>query len=457
MRVLLISTNREVLPDPVAPLGAAYVGAALKLAGHEVRLLDLMFSVDPVVSIRDACRTFKPQVAGLSIRNVDNVAFPECVSYIPELASAVRALRASGVRFIVAGGSGFTIMPIEIMEALGLNLGVVGEGEEAFPELLLRAEKGLPVNTIPGLAYRFAGKLHVNSSRKIGHLDHSPMPDRGMLENSLYLSEGGSGNLQTKRGCAYSCVYCTYPIVEGKNVRLKSPALAAAEFEYAVKDHGLKHIFIVDNVFNNPPEHAKSFCRELISRGNTAGWSCYLNPRGVDAELVELMSRSGCKGVEFGTDSAVDSVLSELKKGFKSVDIVNASRLCSEAGLSYCHSLLFGGPGETSDTVSRTLDVMDIVKPNAVIGMLGIRVFPGTSLAARAEKEGLLSGPLGLEPFFYFSPKMEIEPVSRCLASYGRTHTNFIMPGVHLRMTDKIRQRLRAYGFLGPLWEYLRG
>jgi radical SAM superfamily enzyme YgiQ (UPF0313 family) len=283
------------------------------------------------------------------------------------------------------------------------------------------------------------------------------MPDRGILENSLYMSEGGAGNLQTKRGCAYSCVYCTYPLVEGKSVRLKSPALAAAEFESAVKDYGLKHIFIVDNVFNNPPEHAKAFCRELIKRETTAGWSCYLNPKGVDAELVGLMARAGCRGVEFGTDSAVDSVLSELKKGFRCVDIVNASRLCSEAGLSFCHSLLFGGPGETSGTVSRTLDVMDSLKPNAVIGMLGIRVFPGTQLAARSEKEGLLSGSPGLDPFFYFSPGMEIEPVSHCLASYGRTHTNFIMPGVHLRMTDKIRQRLRAYGFLGPLWEYLRG
>lgn len=457
MRVLLVSTNREALPDPVAPLGAAYVCAALKQAGHEVRFLDLMFSLDPVVSIKDACRTFRPHLTGLSIRNVDNVAFPECVSYIPELASAVMALKSSGARLIVAGGSGFTIMPAEIMDTLGLNLGIVGEGEESFPELIKRVENGLPINDIPGLAYRHAGKIHINPSRKIKSLDRSPMPDRGLLENSLYMSEGGAGNLQTKRGCAYSCVYCTYPIVEGKNVRLKSPALAAAEFESAVKDHGLKHIFIVDNVFNNPPEHAKSFCRELIKRGTTAGWSCYLNPKGVDAELVGLMARAGCRGVEFGTDSAVDSVLAELKKGFRCVDIVNASRLCSEAGLPFCHSLLFGGPGETSGTVSRTLEVMDSIRPNAVIGMLGIRVFPGTQLAGRSEKEGLLSGLLGLDPFFYFSPGMEIEPVSCCLAAFGRAHKNFIMPGVHLRMTDKIRQRLRAYGFLGPLWEYLRG
>jgi radical SAM superfamily enzyme YgiQ (UPF0313 family) len=458
MKVLIVSTNRENLPDPVAPLGAAYVAAAVKQAGHEVKLLDLQFAVDVAVALKDACRLMKPRVVGLSIRNIDNVAFPHSLSYLPELASAVNTLKSLGIKLIVPGGSGFTLMPAELLTALDLNIGVVGEGEETFPELLRRIERGLRVDDLPGLAYRFRGKCRVNPPRKILKLDLAPAPERGLIENALYMSEGGSGNLQTKRGCAFSCAYCTYPLVEGRKVRMRSPGRSADEFEKAVKVYGIRHIFIVDNVFNFPLDHAKEFCRELIKRNVHAGWSCYINPAHMDAELADLMAKAGCKGVEFGTDSAVDEILRGLRKGFTVADVISASGFCRAAGLSFCHSLLLGAPGETAATVAQSLAVMDTLKPNAVIAMLGVRVFPGTALAKRAKDEGVLKeGRLGLKPSFYFSPGLDMEAVSEYLGKYGREHPNFIMPGIHLRMTDKIRTRLRSFGFLGPLWEYLRG
>ncbi len=458
MKVLIISTNRENLPDPVAPIGAAYVAAAVGEAGHEVRFLDLQFAVDVPVAIKDTVRAFRPQVIALSIRNIDNVAFPHSQSYLPDILLVVRTLRAIGAKLVVAGGAAFTLMPREILGVLGLNLGIVGEGEAALPELLRRLQNRLPINDLPGLAYRYRGEIIISPPRKISNLDASSEPARGLIENDLYMAEGGAGNIQTKRGCAFGCSYCTYPIVEGRKVRLRTPALAAAEFDRASKQYGLRHIFIVDNVFNFPMEHAKEFCRELLARGTSAAWSCYVNPAHMDEELVDLMLRAGCKGVEFGTDSGVDAILANLGKGFFVEDITRASKLCADAGLPFCHSLLLGAPGETAETVAESLSLMDSLKPNAVIAMLGIRVFPGTELARRAKAEGIIKdeGP-GLKPMFYFSPTLDMDAVSQRLARYGREHTNFIMPGIHLRMTDKIRTRLRSYGFTGPLWEYLRG
>ena len=130
MKVLIISSNRENLPDPVAPLGAAYVAAAVREAGHEVRLLDLQFAVDVPVSIKDAVRAFKPHVVGLSIRNIDNVAFPHSQSYLPDILQVVKTLKAIGAKLVVAGGSAFTLMPREILDALGLNLGLIGRARK---------------------------------------------------------------------------------------------------------------------------------------------------------------------------------------------------------------------------------------------------------------------------------------------------------------------------------------
>ena len=453
----MVSTNRERLPDPVAPLGAAYVAAALKGHGHDVALLDLQTADDIEAAVREACLAFRPEVAGISIRNVDNVAFPVSVSYLPGQLETVRALKKYGPAIIVAGGSGFTLMPAELLTALGLDLGIVGEGERAFPELLKRISENRPVDDLPGLAFRYKGAVRVNPPVKLARLGGYPRPDRGLLDNAYYMREGGCGNLQTKRGCPFKCVYCCYPLVEGSRVRLRQPVDAADEFESAVKRHGLRHIFIVDNVFNYPPRHAKEFCRELIKRRVDAGWSCYVNPRFMDDELAGLMAGAGCQGVEFGADSADDGVLARLEKGFNVNHLINASRACRDAGLGFCHGLLLGSPGETLDTMRRTLDAVEEMGPRAVVAMLGVRVLPRTRLLRIAVEEGVLKGGrVGLEPVFYFSPGLDKDGALEYLAGYAKERANFIMPGTNLRMTEKIRRTLRAHGFMGPLWESLR-
>jgi len=83
MRVLLISANQERSPDPVAPLGVCYVATAAADAGHEVQVLDLCFSDDVEGDVGTAVETHHPQAIGVSLRNVDNCAWPDTVSYLP--------------------------------------------------------------------------------------------------------------------------------------------------------------------------------------------------------------------------------------------------------------------------------------------------------------------------------------------------------------------------------------
>ena len=136
MRVLLISANTEVVPDPVFPIGPAYVGAAARAEGHEVKGLDLCFATDRRAFVLDAIRDFDPEVVGISLRNLDNSAYPENRSYIEDYSALVSWVRASTAAPIVLGGAGFTVMPTTILEELHADYGVLGEGEHAFPWLL---------------------------------------------------------------------------------------------------------------------------------------------------------------------------------------------------------------------------------------------------------------------------------------------------------------------------------
>src|SRR5204863_2258537 len=111
-------------------------------AGHEVRVLDLCFSEDPAADVRAALAAQRPEAIGISLRNVDNCAYPDTVSYLPHYRAVVEACRAASAAPIVLGGSAFTTMPAHYLAALEVPYGVVGEGDVAFPAAVPRLVAG---------------------------------------------------------------------------------------------------------------------------------------------------------------------------------------------------------------------------------------------------------------------------------------------------------------------------
>ena len=82
------------------------------------------------------------------------------------------------------------------------------------------------------------------------------------------------GNIQTKRGCSFKCIYCTYPVIEGKKVRLRNPTLVCDEIEVML-EQGIDNIFFVDNTFNYPVDHAMKICLEIIDLILKVKSGCY--------------------------------------------------------------------------------------------------------------------------------------------------------------------------------------
>ena len=455
MRVLLISPNTEMLPDPVFPLGLAFLSSALEQTSHEHRLLDLCFVEDYGEALELAVADFGPEVIGLSLRNVDNVAYPNSHSYLPFYRKVVSHLRKLTSTPIVLGGSGFSLMPYHILKDLGADYGIVGEGEITFIRFLDLLEKGQSADKVPGvISSRSRSPLQVISPQRFSFED-TLMPRREKLANQEYLRFGGMGNVQTKRGCGFSCVYCTYPLIEGKEIRLRSPKDVGEEIKQ-LSEQSVDTFFVVDNVFNFPPHHAQSICREILQRDLKVSWSCYLHPQFVTESLLSLMKEAGCSGVEFGTDAGSDLLLKRLGKSFTIEEVRRASELCQKVGLSFCHSLVFGGPGETKQTIQETLALMEEVSPTAVIAMVGIRLFPGTRLADFASPEDLIIDDESmLQPTFYLAES--IRPfILDLLYEHVAEHKNWILPGSNVNIDRRLQEKLRRFGLRGPLWEHMQ-
>jgi radical SAM superfamily enzyme YgiQ (UPF0313 family) len=453
LRVLFVNANTERLPDPVYPLGAATAATAVRNAGHQVRTLDLCFEADGPAALRRALEREPADVLALSLRNLDSSAFPNTRSFAGDYRALVAAARTVGPLVVVLGGSGFTCLPEAVLAACGADYGVVGEGELALPWLLGQVTGAERPVSGDGFDVQWLGRAAlVRSSSRCGDLDGLPRVDRSLFDAARYYREGGCLNLQTKRGCAFRCSYCSYPVIEGDRARLRDPGCVVDELEAESARWGAKHWFITDSVFNEPLEHAKAICREIVRRGLDLSWSAYFNPRHFDDELAALLAASGCRDVEFGTDSGSDRMLKALKKGFTAAQLRTAAALCRKHRLRTCQSLLFGAPGEDEESVAETLALMDALNPNAVIAMTGIRIMAGTELERQARGDGSLAPDDDLlAPRFYFSRDLG-ENVVGLIDRHAKTRGQWIVPGLGVRENVGELRALRSNNVKGQLW-----
>ncbi len=449
MKILLISVNRERMPFPVFPLGLAYIAKASRDEGHQIEVTDLCFSEKVSDDLKNTLHRFQPDVIGISLRNLDNLTYPTSISYLKEVEEVVGICRHSTSSRLVIGGSGYSLAPQELLQHLDADFGIVGEGEEVFRKLLRSLERKEPISSSPCLLVKASPSFHPVEGAQ-AHLTQSP--DRSLFETNRYLEEGGMGNIQTKRGCPFSCIYCTYPLLEGKKVRLRKTEEVIEEVQH-ITEQGVDFVYFVDDIFNYPPAYAEALCREIIRRKMKIKWTAFVNPGFLDEALMERMKEAGCMGVEFGTDSGSPHMLENYKKSFTRDDIIRASTICSKLMINHCHYLLFGGPGEDEKTVEESFNLMDQLNPTAVIAMLGIRIYPGTEMEQLSLSQGIIHQDSNLiYPHFYISPALRGK-LRDLVQEKALARKQWIVPGLEINISQNLIEQIRKFRIRGPLWE----
>ncbi len=436
-RILLISANRESFPEPVFPIGSVYVGNALQMAGASVRIFDMRhhFSTS---SVQKEIANFQPDCIGISLRNVDNASYPAARFYLPSYAAQVKSIRRISKVPIILGGSAFSLFPDEITAYLEADGGIKGEGENAagmFQEFKLKPARIIATNP-------------------------ANMTDVAFPKNIKDLFPGfhryKTMGIQTARGCSNKCIYCTYPSLEGSRRRARSAESVVEDIVRLYKDFGINMYYIVDSLFNGDEGHMVRVLEKLEEQDLPVRFSCYMQPKMSDPGIFRLLKKAGCVAVDFGTDSGSPAILSSLRKPFTQDDISAVSLACKKADIDFCHSLIFGGPGETPGTIAETVSLMDEIAPRAVIAMTGIRIYPGTEMEQIATREGVISaGQSLLEPQFYFSPP-GAQPLLRIVNETVGGRRNWFFPG---KMVWSSRIGNRIFSFLyrkGPLWKTFR-
>jgi len=404
VRILMIYLNRLVWPEPAPPIGAAWVAEGLRRDGHEVQLLDLMFADDAQGAIDGALASFEPELIALSIRNIDSTWMAQPAWSIPVAKEITSHLTASTDAPVLLGGAGPSLVAEETLRALGLEVGVVGEGELVAPALVRALAEGRSLDGLPGVVQ--PGKPILPPAHE-DIWDHFA-PAHDLVNYEDYVALGGGCGVQTKRGCAFQCIYCNYPLLEGKRYRRRNPERIADEFESVIRDQGIVDFGFTDSVFSFPRDHAREVCEAIERRDMGAKWTAYVNPADLKEDLVAAMARSGCHAVELGVDVADEEMLARTKKGFGLTALEQSVQLMHDHGIAIGAYALLGGPGETRASAERTLAFLEgLTQLDAVIFTFGMRVYPGTELETLARSEGQVAAddPL-LEPRFYVSSEL---------------------------------------------------
>jgi radical SAM superfamily enzyme YgiQ (UPF0313 family) len=442
MNVLLISANTAASPYPVYPLGCALLSASLADAGHAVRLLDAFVETPDLAWLDRAVAEFRPDAIGISIRNLDNVNLLGEQTYLGMPRRLVGRLRELCREVpVILGGSGFSLLPEAVMAHVGGDYGIVGEGERLLPELLATLAAGR----------RPVGRILRSSQALAGSAVPAAVFDPGLT--AAYRQAGAILPVQTKRGCANRCRYCTYPFLEGRALRVRPPAEVLAEMRRLRDAHGADFVFFTDSVFNDR-DGAYLELVAALERDPVLPWTAFFQPDpGLTPILADRLVAAGLHAVELGADAATDATLAALGKDFDFAAVRRVNDLLAERNIPVANYFMLGGPGETRETAIVGVDNLRSLGRSVSFVFLGIRILPGTGLHGQAIQEGLVAVDDDLlAPVYYLSPQVDRAWLEEYLGrELGRMRHCIYPPDA---MENGVRV-LRQMGYRGNLWELL--
>lgn len=402
MKVVLVNPNfqgrvRRIAQTTVGPpLGLAYLAAAARADGHELRIVDANALALDTAETAAAALEGRPDVVGLT-------ATTPTVPLAGDLAARVKA--AAPWTAVVVGGPHVTALPARTLaEVPAFDVVARGEAERTFPRLLAALDGGdgtvagaaAALAGVRGLAFRdgVGGVTDTGIAEPTRDLDTLLPPARDLLPMERYRSVDADrfSTLLGMRGCPCTCVYCAVPEVAGRRMRYRSPAAVVAELAEVHARWGIDFFSFLDDTFTTRRRWVLEFADALEGAGlaRRIRWICLTRADMVDRELLRRMRAVGCRRVEFGIESGSETGRAYLRKGLSEEAVVRAFRDAREVGLSTMGFVILNIPGETEEDIARTFALARRADPD-YLQVSFLTPYPGTVLRDEAEAAGWIT------------------------------------------------------------------
>jgi radical SAM superfamily enzyme YgiQ (UPF0313 family) len=373
------------------PLNLASIAAVLLQHQYSVEIWDFdaeIFEVDAFVKrIRDV----NPGIVGIS-------CYTPTIENGHLIASLVKQHLPESL--VVVGGPHVSALPERtLLEFDKFDVGVIGEGELTFHDLVAAVAGGLDYRKVKGLVYRSDEKMVRTEARElIRDLDILPFPARHLLKHSLYRGQSHRGfsrnflkisEIMTSRGCPNRCIFCASDVTLGQSVRFRSAASVSREIDECVQQFGYNHFVVSDDTFTLREDRLMEICDSF--RRNKVTWNCNARVHPISRAMLDRMVESGCVGITFGVESGSPRILKLIKKNATVRQIEQAFRLARESGVNLIEADVIIGshPSETASDIELTVSLLKRIAPDILMASVVVP-YPGTELYSIMRDAGLI-------------------------------------------------------------------
>ena len=372
--------NKIVLIEPDAPsehvysasrmprLGLPLLGTLLEKQGYNVKIFMGKRKNLPRRDLLDA------DLAGISTTTSTSYEAYRISTY----------LRNNGTP-VVIGGIHATFLPQEALQYA--DYVVRGEAESSFPALVDAIREQRTPEGIPGVSYWKNREMQHNAGNSCwADVNSLPAPDLSLIQN-FKNKKIRTHPVMTSRGCPYNCSFCSVTPMFGHCFRYKENEQVLQEL---TRYQG-KNVFFIDDNFAAHKQHTKELLQEMLDRRISFNWwgAQVRAEIARDGELLELMRLNNARMVFVGFESINPETLKAYNKKQSVEEIKESIRRFHEHRIRVHGMFVFGGEGDTRETIKETVDFALKARIDTV-QFSTLTPLPGTALFDQLESEGRL-------------------------------------------------------------------
>lgn len=425
MKALLLNPHKQI---PISfsitqtaspPLGLAYIAAVLEKRGYDVTVIDCIaeapsnffpFTDNPDIAAQgidfdDLLRTLKGQsfdLIGVTVMFANNWLVNRHLINILKISFPDALVIAGGEQASAAA-------TYSLLDCEGLDMVVIGEGEETISEVAFLLESGISYENASGIAYKKRDvdgtvKVEVTPRReRIVKLDVIPEPAWHLFPLDKYFEHdlsygvayGNSLPLFATRGCPYQCTFCSSPLMWGTKYSMRNPVEVVAEIKKLNTLYNVTNIDFYDLTAIIKRQWILDFCDELKKNDLNITWQIPAGTRieVIDYEVALALSKSGCKNITYAPESGSPRMLKEIKKKVKLDRMLNSIKESNKAGLNIKLNMIMGYPQERFYDILLTYKFLIQASYYGAVDTCPaiFSPYPGSQLFDELEAEGKLT------------------------------------------------------------------